>query len=60
MRDVNNGNLTLILKKEKKSASQSDQLFSNIFESPKTENITYRLSDVARFRVVIMLSLDLT
>ena len=49
-----------MLKKARKLGSQSDHLFPNNIESPKSENTTFRLSDVERFRVVVMLSLDLT
>ena len=59
LREVNNGNLTLMLEKARKMDSQSDHLFPNNIEPPNSETNTPGISDVAGFRVVFMISLDL-
>ena len=45
LREVNNENLTLMLKKARKLGSQSDHLFPNNVESPKSEHNTHGKSE---------------
>ena len=48
-----------MLEKARKMDSQSDHLFPNNIEPPNSETNTPGISDVAGFRVVFMISLDL-